>query len=118
MVYQCSKKLVKYKENSCFNHSDFPAYSLFTFGVCGGSLGTSIFENSSSASNNTRSRPPSRLSVSDDHEITMIINEPIFLICSWSSIRWDISFLHFKTFKIQLCGVPFLHYVLVCKTHI
>ena len=61
-MYQCSKKLVKYKEYSCFDHSDFPAHSMFTFDVCWGSLGTSIFGNSSSAANNTQSRLPSRLS--------------------------------------------------------
>ena len=26
-MYQHSKKLLKYKEYSCFNHSDFPAHS-------------------------------------------------------------------------------------------
>ena len=62
MMYQCSKKLVKYKEYSCFDHSDFPAHSMFTFDVCWGSLGTSIFGNSSSAANITRSKLPSRLS--------------------------------------------------------
>ena len=61
-IYQCSKKLVTYKEYCCFDHSDFPAHSMFTFDVCWGSLGTSIFGNSSSASSNTRSRLPSRLS--------------------------------------------------------
>ena len=61
-MYQCSKKLVKHKEYSCFDHSDFLAHSMFTFDVCWGSLGTSIFGNSSSAANNTRSRLPSRLS--------------------------------------------------------
>ena len=63
---------------------------------------------------------PDYLFVSDDYEITMITrqNDPIFFICSSSSIRCYISFLHFKTFKIQFCGVPFLHYVLVCKIHI
>ena len=35
---------------------------MFTSDVCWGSLGTSIFGNSSSAANNTRSRLPSRLS--------------------------------------------------------
>ena len=39
-MYQCSKKLVKYKEYSCFDHSDFPTHSVFTFDVCWGSLGT------------------------------------------------------------------------------
>ena len=29
---------------------------------------------------------------------------------------WYISFLHFKTYKIQSHRVPLLHYVLVCKT--
>ena len=115
---QCSKNLFKYKEYSCFDHSDFPAHSMFTFDVCWGSLGTSIFGNSSSAANNTWSKLPSRLSVSDDYEITMITNDPIFFICYLSSIHWYISFLHFETFKIQFCGVIFLHYVLVCKIHI
>ena len=41
-----------------------------------------------------------------------------FLIYSSSSIRWSISFLYFKTFKIQFYAVPPLHYVLVCKIHI
>ena len=59
---QCSKKLVTYKYYSCFNYSDFLANSVFTFDVCWGSLGTSIYENSSLAANNTRSRLPSRLS--------------------------------------------------------
>ena len=27
-MYQCSKKLVTYKECCCFEHSDFPAHSL------------------------------------------------------------------------------------------
>ena len=68
MVYQCSKKLAKYKEYSCFDHSDFPAHSGFTFDACWGSLGTSIFENSSSAANNTYSRHlPDYLSVSYDY---------------------------------------------------
>ena len=42
-MYQCSKKLVKYKEYSCFDHSDFAIYSMFTFDVYWGSLGTTIF---------------------------------------------------------------------------
>ena len=63
-MYQCSKKLVTYKEYSCFEHSDFPTHSMFTFDVCWGTLGTSIFGNSSSSANNTRSRLPSRLSFS------------------------------------------------------
>ena len=52
---------------------------------------------------------PDYLFVSDDYEITMITrqNDPIFFICSSSSIRCYISFLHFNTFKIQFCGVPF-----------
>ena len=44
-----------------FDHSDFLAHSMFTSDVCWGSLGTSIFGNSSSAANNTWSRLPSRL---------------------------------------------------------
>ena len=42
----------------------------------------------------------------------------IFFIYSLSFIRWYISFLHFKTFKIQFHGVSQLHYVLVFKIHI
>ena len=57
-MYQCSKKLVTCKEHCCFDHSDFPAHSMFTFDVCWGSFGASIFGNAS----NTRSRLPSRLS--------------------------------------------------------
>ena len=45
------------KECSCF---DFPSHSMFTFDVFCGSLGTSIFGNSSSAANNTGSRLPFR----------------------------------------------------------
>ena len=41
-MYQCSKKLVTCKEHCCFDHSDFPAHSMFTSDVCRGSLGTSI----------------------------------------------------------------------------
>ena len=61
-MYHCSKKLVTCKEHCCFDHSDFPAHSMFTSDVCWGSLGTSIFGNSSSAASNTRSRLPSGLS--------------------------------------------------------
>ena len=61
-MYQCSKKLVKYKEYNCFDLSDFPPHWLFTVDVLWGSLSTSIFENSSSAASNTRSRLPFRLS--------------------------------------------------------
>ena len=32
-MYQCSKKLVTHKEHCCFDHSDFPAHSIFTFDV-------------------------------------------------------------------------------------
>ena len=59
---QCSKKLVTCKEDCCFDHSDFVAYSMFTLDVCLGSLGTSIFGNSSLAASNTLSKLPSRLS--------------------------------------------------------
>ena len=61
-MYQCLKKLVKCKEYSYFNHSAFPAYSVFTSDVCWGSLGNTIFWNSSSAANNVRSRLASTLS--------------------------------------------------------
>ena len=61
-MYQCSKKLVAYKEYCCFDHSDFPSHLMFTSDVCWGSLGTSIFGKSSSVASNTRSRLPSRLS--------------------------------------------------------
>ena len=50
----------------------------------------------------------------------------IFLVfCCWQQkinhsfgIKCYISFLHFKTFKIQHVGVSLLHYVLVCRIHI
>ena len=61
-MYQCFKRLVTYKEYSCFDHSNFLAHSMFTSDVCWDSLGTSIFENSSLVTSNTRSRLPSRLS--------------------------------------------------------
>ena len=61
-MYQCSRKLVTCKEHCCFDHFDFVAHSMFTSNVCWGSLGTSIFVNSSSAESNTRSRLRSRLS--------------------------------------------------------
>ena len=47
------------QEYSCF---DFPAHSMFPSDVFWGSLGTSIFGNSSSAENNTQSRLRSILS--------------------------------------------------------
>ena len=37
-MYQSSKKLVTHKEHCCFDHSDFPARSIFTFDVCWGSV--------------------------------------------------------------------------------
>ena len=61
-MYQLSKKLITYKQYYCFNLSNFPAHSMFTFDVCRGILGTSIFGNSSSAASNTWFRLPSRLS--------------------------------------------------------
>ena len=33
-MYQCSKKVVTYKEHSCSDHSDFPGHSMFTSDVC------------------------------------------------------------------------------------
>ena len=118
-MYRCSKKLIKYKEYSCFGHSDFPAHLYLIYTEVPWVL----------VSSETQVQPqiildPDHLRgylfVSDDYEITMITRQmtPFFFICSSSSIRWYISFLHFKTFKIQFCGVPFLHYVLVCKIHI
>ena len=60
------------------------------------------------------------LFVSDDYEITMITrqNDPIFFHLLFDLYLLVISFLHFKTFKIQFCGVPSLHYVLFFKIHI
>ena len=60
-MYRCSEKLITCKEHCCFDHSDFPAHSVFTSDVSSGSLGTSIFGNSRSAAINTQSRLPSRL---------------------------------------------------------
>ena len=73
-MYQDSKKVVAIKEYCCFDHSDFLAHLLFAFDVCWGSLDTSIFRNSSSAASNTRSRLPSRLSVSYDYELKIDLN--------------------------------------------
>ena len=47
-----------------------------------------------------------------------LTNNAIYFIYSLSSIRWYISFLHFKTFKIQFHGIITLHYVQACKIHI
>ena len=77
-MYQCSKKLVTYKEYCCFDHSDYLARSMFTFDVCWGSLGTSIFRNSSSAASNIRSKLSSRLSF--PFLMTMLIFGAYFLI--------------------------------------
>ena len=64
-MYQCSEKLSTCKENCCFDHSHFPAHSVFVSDVCCGSLGTSIFGNSSSAASNT-DYLPDYISVSYD----------------------------------------------------
>ena len=72
-MHHCSKRLVTYKEYCCFDHSDFPAHSMFTVDVCWGSLGTNIFPNSSSAESNTRSRLPSRLSFRFSHDYDIYI---------------------------------------------
>ena len=61
-MYQCSKKLATCREHCCSDHSDFPPHSMFTSDGCWDSLGTTIFGNSSSATSNTWSRLPSRLS--------------------------------------------------------
>ena len=46
-------------------------------------------------------------------------NEPIFVIYSFTSSPWYISFLHLKTFNIQFhMESPFLYYVPVCKIYI
>ena len=45
----------------------------------------------------------------------LLTNDPIFQIYSLWPIHWHISFLHFKTFKIQLPDFSPLHHVLVCK---
>ena len=76
MMYQCPKKLVKHKECSCFDHSQFPAHSMFISDVCWSSLGTSIFGNSSSAA--IILDPdylPDYLSNSYDYEITMMTRQ-------------------------------------------
>ena len=121
MMYQCFKKLVKYKDYSCIDHSDFPAHSVFTFDVYWGSLGTSIFGNSSSAANNTWSRLPSRLSVSDDYEITMITNDPFFSSALWAL---SVAIFHFCisrpskfSFAESLSCIMFwsVKYIFTCK---
>ena len=55
VYYQINIRIIKWRYN-------IPVDSVFTFDKFGGSLGTSIFGNSSSAAINTRSRLPSRLS--------------------------------------------------------
>ena len=35
-MHQCSKKLATSKEHCCFDHSDFPAHSMFTSDVSSG----------------------------------------------------------------------------------
>ena len=86
-MYQCYKKLVTYKEYSCFDHSDFPlpANSMFTFEVCWGSLGTSIFENSSSS---TIILDPDCLpdypSVSYDYEFSLYFMFAFYIIISFN----------------------------------
>ena len=94
-MYQCSKKLVKYKEYSCFDHSDFPAHSMFTFGVCWGNLGTNIFGNLSLAANNTRFRLPSRLSfrflwLCCKQHLRLISSKAPLLGFTWSKLEFVI----------------------------
>ena len=96
-LYQYSKKLVTYKEYSCFDNSDFSAHSLFTFDVYRGSLGTSIFGNSSSAANNIWSRLPSRLS------FRFLWLCAVSFVAKWSkrqglkiSISWQFSHIIFS----------------------
>ena len=82
-IYQGSKKLVISNSYSCF---DFSVPSMFTFDVCWGSLGTSIFGNSSSAANNTGTRVPSRLSF-----------RFLWLCWNWQKhfvVVWNTCFIH------------------------
>ena len=78
---QCPKNLVKYKEYSCFDHSDFPVHSVFTFDVCCGSLGT-IYLGTQVQSKIILDSGylPDYPFVSNDYEITLITrqNDPIF----------------------------------------
>ena len=98
-MYLCSKKLVPYKEYCCFDHSNFPAHSVFTFDVCWGSLGTSIFWNSSSAASNTRSRLPSRLSF---RFLWLWFEENIFIMCVLSQYtKYKINFQNMYTLIIK-----------------
>ena len=137
-MYQDSKKVVAIKEYCCFDHSDFLAHLLFAFDVCWGSLDTSIFRNSSSAASNTRSRLPSRLSVSYDYELKIDLNRlnvcfftvfsgPIFPSSIWSidlqcnfifhevqwqnlSMTYTFAWIYLYTFD----AVPFSSRVYVC----
>ena len=64
-----------HKDYSCF---DFPGHLMFTFDEFGDSLRTSIFGNSSSAANITRSILPSRLpSVSYGYNFTVSIQNGV-----------------------------------------
>ena len=83
MVLELWKRLY-----SCFDHSDFPAHSMFTFDVCWDSLGTSIFGNSSSATNNIRSRLPSRLSFRFLWLWFVIVDFVVHVIFYWYNYRY------------------------------
>ena len=47
-----------------------------------------------------------------------VLSWPNFFIKPVSSVRWYISFLHFKAFKVRFHLVPLVHYVLVPKIQI
>ena len=78
-MHQCSKKLATSKEHCCFDHSDFPAHSVFTSDVSSG----------------TQVQPqvildpdylPDYLSVSYDYGIA----------------KWKITTINWKTFSFKV----------------
>ena len=105
-MYQCSKKLVTYKEYCCFDHSDFLTHSIFTFDVWWGSLGTSIFGNSSSVASNTRSRLDPYLSVSYDYDLLQLLINQLwevycFYVCWKGGLGW-FKIITINSYKLNI----------------
>ena len=122
-MYQCPKKLFTFKEYSRFDHSDFPAHSVFTSDVYWGHLGTSILGNSSSAANNTWSKLTSRLSFRflwlwygvGTHKHCIFINviaesttlercKEIFFLYALSGSSYTLRFLYIRKVKFGAHG--------------
>ena len=75
-------------------------HSVFTFDVCWGSLGTSIWGHSSSIANNTQSRLPSRLSFRFFWLCShWFFSRPLQLPQEWTEKSWNCfwAFIYFCT---------------------